>query len=228
MTRAPPPQPTERPIRLEQAAPLKRHGAVRRGAAQEDNEPTRRCLVSGDVLPKEGLLRFVVDPDGGIVVDLAERLPGRGLWLRARRDMVNTAVTRKLFARAARAAVVAPADLADRVAAVLTRRCLDTLGLARRAGEAIAGHDKAREWLKAGRGGALLLAADASEAEAARMRAVAGGIPVVALFGRDELGAVFGREQAVHVVVAPGALANKLVRDCGRLEGFRDIAASAV
>jgi len=184
-------------------------------------------LVSGDVLPKECLLRFVVDPDGGVVVDVAERLPGRGLWLRARRDTVNTAVTRKLFARAARAAAVAPPDLADRVAAVLTRRCLDTLGLARRAGEAVAGHDKAREWLKAGRGGVLLLAADASEAEAARMRAVAGGIAVVALFGRDELGSVFGREQAVHVVVAPGALAEKLVRESGRLEGFRDVAAAA-
>ena len=189
--------------------------------------PERRCLVSGDVLPKECLLRFVVDPDGGVVVDVGERLPGRGLWLRARRDTVNTAVAKKLFARAARAAVVVAPDLADRVAAVLTRRCLDTLGLARRAGEAVAGHDKAREWLKAGRGGALLLAADASEAEAARMRAVAAGIAVVALFSRDELGSVFGRDQAVHVVVAPGVLAEKLVRESGRLAGFRDVAAPA-
>lgn len=172
-------------------------------------------------------MRFVIGPDQGVVMDLAERLPGRGLWLRARRDTVNTAVTKKLFARAARAAVVTPVDLADRVAAALTRRCLDTLGLARRAGEAVAGHDKARDWLKAGRAGLLLLAADASEGEAAKMRAAAGTTAVSTLFRREELGSVFGREQAVHVVVAPGALAEKLVRECGRLDGFRHVAASA-
>lgn len=147
--------------------------------------------------------------------------------MRACRDAVNTAVTKKLFARAARAAVVTPAGLADQVAAALVRRCLDTLGLARRAGQAVAGHDKVREQLKAGHGGLLLLAADASPGEAAKMRAVAGGIAVSELFSREELGSVFGREQAVHVVVAPGALAEKLVRECGRLDGFRHVGATA-
>ncbi len=218
----------ERPIRLELATTEQRPDAKRRGAARDKDAPTRRCLVSGDTLPKEVLVRFVVGPDGSAVMDLAERLPGRGLWLRACRDTVNTAVKKKLFARAARAAVTTPADLADRVAAALTRRCLDTVGLARRAGVAVAGHDKAREWLKAGRGGLLLLASDASAGEAAKMRAAAGGIAVSALFGREELGSVFGREQAVHVVIAPGALAEKLVRECGRLEGFRDITAPSV
>ncbi len=35
------------------------------------------------------------------------------------------------------------------------------------------------------------------------------------------LGAVFGREHAVHVVVAPGKLAAALRMECGRLAGLR-------
>ena len=74
-------------------APAKRRGATRRAAAAA---PERRCLASGKVLPKGCLLRFVVGPDGQLVPDLAERLPGRGLWLQARQDMMEKACARNL------------------------------------------------------------------------------------------------------------------------------------
>ncbi|MBX9634346.1 MAG: DUF448 domain-containing protein, partial [Magnetospirillum sp.] len=103
--------------------------------------PNRRCIATATVRPKGELLRFVVSPDGEVVPDLERRLPGRGIWLSARRDVVNTAVTKRLFAKAARRAVVVPQDLADRVEALLLRRCLDVLGLARRAGHAVCGFE---------------------------------------------------------------------------------------
>ena len=77
-----------------------------------------------------------VAPDGTVVPDIGERLPGRGLWLTARRDIVAAASGKGLFAKAARAAAAAPADLADQVEALLARRCCELLGLARRAGQA--------------------------------------------------------------------------------------------
>jgi len=36
----------------------------------------------------------------------------------------------------------------------------------------------------------------------------------------DELGAVFGRDRAVYVTVAQGALAQNLLKELRRLEGF--------
>jgi len=50
-------------------------------------------------------LRFVVGPEGQAVPDLRERLPGRGLWIVPRRDMIAAARRKKLFAKAAKTAV---------------------------------------------------------------------------------------------------------------------------
>ena len=46
------------------------------------------------------MVRFVVGPDGTVVPDIAEKLPGRGLWLTAERDIVSRAVARRLFGKA--------------------------------------------------------------------------------------------------------------------------------
>ncbi|MGH9201434.1 MAG: DUF448 domain-containing protein, partial [Vicinamibacterales bacterium] len=45
--------------------------------------PLRRCIVTREVLPKESLVRFVVGPAGDAVPDIAGKLPGRGLWVKA-------------------------------------------------------------------------------------------------------------------------------------------------
>ena len=189
----------------------------------EDGDGTcqRRCIVSGAVKSKDELLRFVIGPDGQVVPDIEGRLPGRGFWLSARRDMLEKACARNLFAKSARTDVRIGADLIDQVERLLTRRCLDLIGLARRAGQAVAGHDRAREWVKGGRCGVLLAAADGAPGGRAKMRAFATGVPVVEVFSGAELGAAAGRERAVHMVVAPGKLAVGLVREAARLAGFR-------
>ena len=97
--------------------------------------PLRKCIATGALRPKDEMLRFVVGPDGSLVPDLDGCLPGRGLWLSAERDMVNTACAKGLFARAARRKVGLPENLADRLDSLMVRRCLDLIGLARRAGE---------------------------------------------------------------------------------------------
>ena len=109
--------------------------------------PQRRCIASGEVRPKDELLRFVVGPDGAVVPDPAGRLPGRGLWLSPRRDMLEKACVRNLFAKAARAAVRLPDDLPACTEAALRRRFLELLGLANRAGQMIAGFQKVKDRL---------------------------------------------------------------------------------
>src|ERR1700747_3489842 len=106
--------------------------------------PLRRCLASREVRPKAELLRFVVGPDDRLLPDPAERLPGRGLWLTPRRDIVASAAARGLFAKAAGRRVVVPAGLADEVERLLRQRCVGLFGLARRAGQLRSGFEKAR------------------------------------------------------------------------------------
>lgn len=183
--------------------------------------PNRRCIATVQVLPKEQLLRFVVGPDNVVVPDVEGRLPGRGIWLSPRRDVVNTAVAKRLFAKAARRAVIVPEDLADRIEALLARRCLDALALARRAGQAVCGFEKVKAELKASKVAVLVEAGDAAADGRQKLKALAPGVVVVELFDAAELGAVFGRDHAVHVCVAPGGLARRLTVEAGFLAGFR-------
>jgi len=188
---------------------------------EAETGPYRRCIVSGKRLAKERMIRFVVGPDATIVPDLAAILPGRGLWLTAERDIVGLALKRHLFSRAARRQVVASSDLADRVAALLATRCCEAIGLARRAGQAVAGYEKVRGALLSGPAGIVLAAADAGPDGKRRVAGLAGTAPVMAVLSGSELGGTFGRERTVHVMLRPGPLAQRLRVDVARLAGFR-------
>ena len=183
--------------------------------------PLRRCIVTGAVRPKAELLRFVVAPDGSVVPDIAERLPGRGLWLTPRRDIVATALGKRLFARAARAPVKVPDDLADRMERLLTLRCCDLVGLARRAGQAVAGFEKVREALRGGAAAVLVAASDGGESGRDKLRRLGAVLPLVEALSAAELGQAFGRDHVVHAALAPGRLGRELVIAATRLAAFR-------
>ena len=106
------------------------------------------------------LIRFVAGPDGAVTPDVARKLPGRGLWVAADRASVDAAARKGLFARAAKARLIAPPDLADQVEALLRRRLLAALGLARKAGVLASGFEKALATVVAGKAAFLVEAAD--------------------------------------------------------------------
>ena len=112
-----------------------------------------------------------------------------------------------------------PADLNAVLQTGLATRIAEHLGLARRAGQAVAGFTKAREWVQSGRAGLVLEASDGSEDERRRLLS---GADVAVAWPMDaaKLGAVFGRDQTVHVAVASGRLAEMLMNEIGRLAGL--------
>ena len=189
--------------------------------ADDETGPERRCLVTGARAPAAGMLRFVVAPDPslGLVPDLAGRLPGRGMWLTARRDIVLKAAATNVFARAARGPVAVAPDLADRVEALLARRLVDLVALARRAGAAVGGAEKLREATVAGRVRLRLAAIDGRGD--ARVDGAA-----TAVLTREELGQAFGRDAIVHVGVLDAGWAERIAREATRLAGFRDAMAA--
>jgi hypothetical protein len=128
----------------------------------------------------------------------------------------------RAIARAARGPVQVPPDLPGVLETALIRRIGDLLGLARRAGQAIAGFEKARDWMRSHPVGLVLQASDGSEAERARFRsAVPDAVPVLAPLTGAELGRVMGHETVVHVALATGRLAGSIAMEAGRLAGIR-------
>lgn len=191
------------------------------GAEDEpETGPLRRCIVTRERDYRPRMIRFVVAPDRSVVPDLLAKLPGRGIWLSARRDVLEIARARGAFARAARGQVTVPADLVVQVQSGLTRRITELLGLTRRAGQAVCGFQKAREWLVAGRAGLIVQAMDGSQDERRRFLSGMKTVRVAAPLSGQALGAVFGRDHVVHVAIAHGRLAEALSIETHRLSGI--------
>lgn len=190
-------------------------------------ERERKDLVTGQVMDEACLIRFVPGPDGEVVPDLGRKLPGRGLWVEASRQAVDTASKKGLFARAAKATVKAPADLSDRIEILLMRRCLDQLGLARREGVLISGFEKCHQALKAGRAAWLIEASDGSEDGRTKLLGAVekseSGVQVCGVFSSSDLGLALGLENAIHHVLPVGRRAERWAFEVRRLAGFRPL-----
>jgi uncharacterized protein len=185
--------------------------------------PQRTCIATGETGAPERMIRFVVGPEGDVVPDLARRLPGRGLWVKAERAAVERAVAKNLFARAARASVKPASDLAERVERLLLERALADLSRARRAGRAVAGFVKVEQMVGQRRAGLLVVADEADGDGLGKLKAT--GLPIARLGDAAALGGIFGREQAVYVAVARddagGAFIERIEAGAARWRGYR-------
>ncbi len=190
--------------------------------AAAESGPLRRCLVTRERQQRESMLRFVVAPEAvaaeALVFDVAATLPGRGMWLSARRDVIEKAMKANIFSRAAGRRIALPSGLVELAGRALEKRIVELLGLARRAGDAVCGFEKVKERIAAGQCALLVEAADGSLAEQDRLIQHR-KTNVVRPISAARLGAVFGRDRVVHVAIGPGRLAGMIETDSLRLAG---------
>lgn len=195
--------------------------------ARGEGRRERRDIVSGEAMAEEKLLRFVVGPDLTVVPDVARKLPGRGMWVAADRAAVETAVRKGLFARAAKAKLKAPPDLADQVENLMRVRLLASLGLARKAGELTLGYEKVLAAISAGKAAWLVEASDGSEDGRRKLlaaaRRAASQPRLLVLFSSSELSLALGAPNVIHTVFLAGRGAGRWTLDVERLAGFRPL-----
>ena len=196
---------------------------TRGGRDKTRGDPERRCIATGDVQPKRGLIRFVVSPDGVIVPDILEKLPGRGIWVSAEREALETAVKKGLFSRAARQNVDVAATLVDDVEALLAKRLIDGISMARKAGAAVAGFEKVKDWLGREEARILFQATDGSERGKSKLYPPGGRGSFFEVLTASELGLSFGRERVIHAALGFGGLTERIREDAIRLSGVREL-----
>lgn len=196
---------------------------TRGGKDKTHGDPERRCIATGEVQPKRGLIRFAVSPDGIIVPDILEKLPGRGIWVAAERDALELAVKKGLFARAAKEQVHVPETLVADVEAALARRLIDGISMARKAGRAIAGYEKVKDWLGREEARILFQATDGSERGKSKLHAPGGRGSFFEVLTASELGLSFGRERVIHAALGFGGLTERIREDAIRLSGVREL-----
>jgi uncharacterized protein len=192
-------------------------------------EPERSCIVTRAVNPPEGLLRFVVGPDGEVVPDLRRRLPGRGAWVTATADKVAEAVRRRQFNRAFKREVRVSPDLADAVETALRADLRQALSLANKAGAVVAGFTKVEAAIGSGSVAALLHAREAApdgrRKLAGALRKGAGdaisALPIVDELSGDELDLALGRSHVIHAALVAGAGSEGFLARWHRLRAYR-------
>ena len=195
--------------------------------ATSDRE--RRDLVTHEVMDESRLIRFVAGPDGSVFPDLGRKLPGRGLWVAADRASVETAAKKNLFSRAAKTKLKPAADLAATVEALLFRRCLDQLGLARREGVLISGFEKSAASIRSGKAAWVIEAADGAADGRGKILSLARHqtTRICGAFSADDLSLALGLENAIHAVLLQGGRADRWTMEVERLAGFRSLRPAA-
>jgi predicted RNA-binding protein YlxR (DUF448 family) len=177
------------------------------------HEPERTCIVTRTAQPSAGLMRFVLGPDQQVVPDLKHKLPGRGVWVTARSDLVETAVKRRLFSRAFKTEAKAPETLADDIGRVLRDDLRQSLSLANKAGAVITGFEKVESAIAEKPLAALIHAAEAAEDGRRkltnqlrkRLGDAISSFPVILDLSNDELSLALGRSHVIHAALVAGA-----------------------
>ena len=190
------------------------------GKAPTHSIPMRRCLASGNSQPQSGMIRFVVSPDNVVTPDIKGNLPGRGMWVSANGDALQTVITKRLFNRGAKKQVTVPDNLMQMIVDIYQKRCLSNLSLANRAGNVIMGRDNVKTALQNNVGVACLVqGCDASVNELDKLAVIAKATdtPVMRPLTAAQMGQAFGKDHAVHAVITQGGLATLLMTDMENL-----------
>ena len=194
---------------------------ARGGHNKHRDDVERKCIVTGDVQPKAGLIRFVVGPDNQVVPDVLGKLPGRGIYVTADRAVLDKA-QKGQFARSAKQPVTVSDGLADEVERQLARRVIDLIALARKAGLAVCGFEKVKGWLSGPeRIRVLVQASDGSERGKTKLWTPEGARYFGCLTAA-ELGLAFGRQSVIHGALAAGGLSDRVVEEASKLRGLRE------
>jgi predicted RNA-binding protein YlxR (DUF448 family) len=200
-----------------------------RGLRDAASATTRLCVATRTVRPVGELIRFVVGPEG-LVPDLKCRLPGRGVWVTARRADVEAAVKRHAFQKSLRTEVRVSPRLADVVDGLLERAAFDALSIAHKASLVVTGFMKVEAAIAGQPVVALFQACDAGadgtrklQAALARRGEAVGPTEIVTSFTTAQLDLALGRLNVVHAALLAGRAGETFLARWRILERFRAV-----
>jgi uncharacterized protein len=189
----------------------------------------RLCVATREIKPIEDMIRFVRSPDGVVVPDLKRNLPGRGVWVTARRATLAQAVRRGAFQRGFKSDVAVSKDLLTLVEQLLLRSVLDSLAIARKASDVVLGFDAVADAIETKRVIALLHAKDARAEGCRKLMALlkrrfadrTEKIVTMAALTSAQLDLALGRSNVVHAALLAGRASETVIARWRVFDRFR-------
>ena len=179
--------------------------------------PQRTCVACRQTKDKNQLIRYVVAPDGALMVDYLQRLPGRGAYTCIERQCLLDAVKKNSFQRCFKGQCpqVDSIQLVGQVTQAVEKKITSLIGMARKSKQFIAGSNAVIEALRKGSPLALIITAtDISTTIEKKIAALAlrKHIDTARFYDKQTMGQLLGKEERSVVAIQTGLLADSLLK----------------
>ncbi len=185
----------------------------------------RRCIVTRETVDTSQLLRFVLGPDDQVVGDIKGKLPGRGVWVTARKTFIEQAIEKKLFPRAFKTKCQVSKTLPQEVDKQFEARCLNYLSLAKKTGAVITGFDKVTTALNKDNVALLLQASDGAtdgqEKLERKFLHLGPADHVIKVFSCEQMSMAFGGTNVIHAAITRGTMAKNVLASTAKMLEYR-------
>ena len=165
----------------------------------------RKCIVTGNILPKSELLRFVVLPNGQMLPDFNKKLGGKGVYLSNSKTLLTGLTLKKNpLNKILHQNVIITPELPQMVEGILAKKGLEGINLARKAGDLILGFEKVKDIIAKGKAAFVIEATDAGDDGKQKIATIAKDLEKFSLYDVATLSEALNRENTVYLVVAKG------------------------
>ena len=167
-------------------------------------------------------ISFILDefPNIGVVPDFKKKLPGKGIYVTNSRRLLQKAIEKNLFAKAAKQKAKVAPELDLMVEQLLRRHALDAVSLARKAGVLVTGLEKVLEAIKKDKVAFVSEAKDAGDDGHQRIVLAARELEIFRLFDIEELDTALNKVNTVHAAFLKGEMAKMVHNEFNKLADF--------
>ena len=171
----------------------------------------RKCVLTGEVRPKDELLRFVLMRDGTVLPDFNKKLDGRGFYISNSKKLLERLTVKNPLNKILHTKTVIGQDLPQTVEMILHKKGLEAVNLARKSGDLILGLEKVKEIIAKGKAAFVIEASDAGDDGKQKIAAMAANLEHYVLYDIATLSAALNRENTVYLAVKSTPM-SKMVR----------------
>jgi len=187
---------------------------------KKSDDITRKCIVTGEVMEKSHLLRFVVTPDRILVPDLHKKLSGKGIYVSSSYKHLKYAIEKNLFAKVLKQNVKVTNELLPIVENILHKNALNAISLARKSGDAVIGFDKVMEAVTLKKVDFILEANNAGNDGHKKLQHKAENLLIYRLFSVEELDKALDKVNTVYLAFLKGRMSGMVEHNFKKLSDF--------
>jgi predicted RNA-binding protein YlxR (DUF448 family) len=173
------------------------------------NLDTGHCIVNDCARRVNDMVRVLLSPDKIIVADLDEKLPGQFVTVTVSKETFKRAVWRNSFTTAFREKTETPSDFVETLELNILKKCLQLLGLCKKAGLLTHGFAKCEEWFHQGQSTLYVAASDASDNGVKKLDKPHKGVIKFGELSSAQLSAALGEQTIMHVALRDHALSDQ-------------------